>query len=87
MRKPIMGFLNRSNTNWSVPSQKMARSLKLGFIKYRVSLTICEAKTKALISFAVTDLRLCFHICRLLVFSRCGSYNLLNIVLCFITIL
>ena len=28
MRKPIW-FSNRSNTNWSVQSQKMARSLKV----------------------------------------------------------
>ena len=38
--------------------------------------TIQVAKTKALISFAVTakaDLRLCFRICRLLVFSWRGS--------------
>ena len=28
MRKPTMRFLNRSDTNWSVPSQKMTRSLK-----------------------------------------------------------
>ena len=37
------------------------------------------AKTKALISFAVrsyceADLRLCFHLCRLLVFPCGGSY-------------
>ena len=46
--------------------------------------TICVAKTKELISFAVTanqlrsyceaDLRLCFRICRLLVFPCGGSY-------------
>ena len=28
MGKPTMWFLNRSGTNWSVPSQKLARSLK-----------------------------------------------------------
>ena len=28
MRKLTVWFLNRSDTNWSVPSQKMARSLK-----------------------------------------------------------
>ena len=40
--------------------------------------TICVAKTKTLISCAV-DLRLCFHICRLLVFSCTGSNNKLFI--------
>ena len=34
--------------------------------------TIRVAKTKALISFAA-DLRLCFHLCRLLVFPCNGS--------------
>ena len=35
------------------------------------------AKTKALISFAncEADLRLCFHICKYLVFSRPGSFK------------
>ena len=28
MRKPTMLFANRSDTNWSVPSQEMARSAK-----------------------------------------------------------
>ena len=36
--------------------------------------TIRIAKTKALVSFAVTDLRLCFRICKNPVFSRRGSY-------------
>ena len=51
--------------------------------------TIRVAKTKALISFAVTkgadqlrgyrkaDLRLCFRICKKPVISRRGSYNLI----------
>ena len=41
--------------------------------------TICVAKTKALISFAV-DLRLCFRLCRLLIFP-CGGSNVINVIL------
>ena len=43
---------------------------------------MCVAKTKALISFAVSnreaDLRLCFRICKKPVFSRRGSYDIRN---------
>ena len=53
MRKQTMCFPNRSDTNRSVQSQKMARSLKnFGFRKGNC--TILVAKTKALISFAIT---------------------------------
>ena len=59
------GFPTRSDTNRSVQPQKMARSLK----KKRNSI-ICVAKTKAVVSFAVSkaDLRLCFRICKNLLF-------------------
>ena len=58
--KPTMWFPNRSDTNRPVQSQK--KSLKLEI----PNCTIRVAKTKALISEA--DLRLCFRLCRLLVF-------------------
>ena len=51
-----MWFLDRSDTNRSVYSQKIARSLK--FRKKR-NCTIRVAKTKALISFAVTAKLIC----------------------------
>ena len=50
------GFLTRSNTNRTVQPQKMARGLK--FRKKR-DCTICVAKTKALISCAVTAQLIC----------------------------
>ena len=55
--------------------RKELEACNFGFKK---KFTIRVAKTKALISFAVTeaDLRLCFRICRLLVFSRGGSFVL-----------
>ena len=51
-----MWFPTRSITNLSMQSQKMARNF--GFRKYR-NCTICAAKTKALISFAVTAKLIC----------------------------
>ena len=52
-RKATMWFLNRSDTNPLVQSQKMARRLKFGLRKKR-NCSICVVKIKALISFAVT---------------------------------
>ena len=55
MRKPTFWFPTCSDTNQAAQLQKMARGLKkLG------DCTIYAAKTKALISFAEADLRLCF---------------------------
>ena len=50
MRKPTIWVPTRSDANWAVQSQKTARSLK-----FRMK----EAKTKALISFAVTAKLIC----------------------------
>ena len=51
--KPTMWFPNRSDTNQAAQSQKQARSLKF---RQKRKCTIRVAKTKALISFAVTAL-------------------------------
>ena len=69
-----MWFPNMSGTNQAVQSQKQARSLKLNFgFKKKRKCTIRVAKTKALIyqirGNREADLRLCFRIYRLLVFS------------------
>ena len=61
MRKLTMWFLNKSDTNWSVPSQKMARSLKFGFRKL-MNCTIHVAKTNALIGLAVTAKLICVFV-------------------------
>ena len=53
-----MWFPNRSDTNQAVQSQKMARSLNFG-VKERRNCIIRVAKTKALISFAVTAKLIC----------------------------
>ena len=68
----VQMFQTRFDTNRAVQSWKKIRSLKFQ-IKEEVQVcTIGVAKTKALISCAVTALRLCFRICMLLVFL-CGS--------------
>ena len=65
MRKPTMWFPNRFDTNRAVQAQKMARSWNFGLGKKR-NFTICVAKTKALISFAViADLCLFSHMQKL----------------------
>ena len=57
MGKPTMWFPNRSDTNRPVQLQKQARSLK-----FRINCTIRVAKTKALISFAVTAKLICIFV-------------------------
>ena len=53
------GFPTRSDTNRHLQSQKQARSLKFGFKKKKRKCSIRVAKTKALISFAVTAKLIC----------------------------
>ena len=56
MIKPVFGFPIRSDTNQAVQPQKMAWNI--GFRKKR-DCTLCVAKTKALISCAVTAQLIC----------------------------
>ena len=56
-----MWFPNRSDINRAVQLQKQARSFNFGFKKKR-NCTIRVAKTKALISFAVTAKLICVFI-------------------------
>ena len=60
-RKPTMCFLIRSDTNWSVSSQTKLEAWNFGLRKKR-NCTICVAKTKALISFAVTPKLICVFV-------------------------
>ena len=65
----------RSDTNRSVQSQNQARSLKFRVKEEEELHRIRVAKTKALISCAVTAQLICgfcFRLCKLLVFSRQG---------------
>ena len=69
-----MWFPNRSDTNQAVQAQKMARSLKFR-IEVEEELYYPSSENKGadqLRSYCEADLRLCFRLCRLLVFP-CGG--------------
>ena len=59
--KPTMWFPNRFDTNRAVQAQKLARSLKF-WIESRENQQSAYAKTKALISFAVTAKLICVFV-------------------------
>ena len=70
MGKPTKWFPNRSDTNGPVQAQKRARSLKFG-IKIEEELYYPSSENKGadqLRGYREADLRLCFRLCRLLVF-------------------
>ena len=71
MRKPTMWFPNRSDTNQSVQSQKMAGSFKFVILKEEELYYPCSKNKGAdqLRSYCEADLRLCFCICKMFVFS------------------
>ena len=76
--KPTMWFPTRFDTNRPVQSQKRARSLKFR-IKVEEELYFPSSENKGadqLRGYREADLRLCFRLCRLLVFSWGGSYNI-----------
>ena len=70
-----MWFPNRSDANRLVQAQKRARSLKFR-IKVGEELYYPSSENKGadqLLSYCEADLRLCFRLCRLLVFPWGGS--------------
>ena len=67
--KPTIYVPTRSDTNWSVSSQKIARSLKFWIKKVEDLYYPCSE-----IGNREADMRLCFRICRLLVFPCEGSF-------------
>ena len=72
-----MWFPNRSNTNRPVQAQKRARSLKFR-IQVEEELYYPSSENKGadqLRSYREADLRLCFRLCRLLVFPWGGSFH------------
>ena len=71
MRKPTFWFLTRSDTNRAVQSQKMAGGLKFRFKKVEGLYYLCSENKGAdqLRGYREADLRLCFCICKMLVFS------------------
>ena len=66
-----MWFPKRSDTNQAVQSQKQARSLKFRILEEEEEYNPCSENKGAdqLCGYRKADLRLCFRICRLLVFS------------------
>ena len=74
MGKPTMWFPNRSDTNRTTQSQKMAKGLKFR-ISVEEELYYPSSENKGadqLRGYREADLRLCFRLCRLLVFPRGG---------------
>ena len=61
MRKPTMLFLNRSDTTGLYKRRSWLAAGNFGFRTYR-NCTIRAAKTKALISFAVTAKLICVFV-------------------------
>ena len=83
MIKPTFWFSTWSDTNNAVKLQKIARSLKFRFYEVEGLYYLCSGNKGAdqLLGYREADLRLCFRICKTLVFSRCGSnYTLLFII-------
>ena len=75
MGKPTLWFPNRSDSNRPVQAQERARSLKFR-IKVDEELYYPCSENKGadqLRSYCEADLRLCFRLCRLLVFPWGGS--------------
>ena len=79
VRKPTIWIPTRSDTNQSVQLQKMVRSLKFWILKVEELYYPCSENKGAdqLRSYCEADLRLCFRICKVLVFSCTGSFSLL----------
>ena len=71
-----MWFPNRSDTNRPVQLQKQVRSLKFRIYEEEEVCYPCNENKGAdqLHGYCEADLRLCFRICKLLVFPRGGSY-------------
>ena len=71
MRKPTIWFPTGSDTNQAVQLQKMDTGLKFWIQKVEALLYLCSENKGAdqLRGHREADLRLCFRICKILVFS------------------
>ena len=71
MRKPTFSFPTRSDTNHAVQLQNIARDLKFRIKKVEGLYYLCSENKGAdqLRGYCEADLRLCFRICKMLVFS------------------
>ena len=70
-RKPTFWFPTRSDINRAVQPQKMARGLKFRILKVEGLFYLCSENKGAdqLRGYRKADLRLCFRISKMLVFS------------------
>ena len=70
-RKPVFGFPTKFDTNLAVQPQKMLKGLKFRFWEVEGVYYTCSGNKGAdqLRGYREADLRLCFHICKKLVFS------------------
>ena len=77
MGKPTMWFPTGSDINQAVQSQKIAKSLKFRiWVEEELYCPSSENKgADQLRGYSEADLRLCFRLCRLLVFPWGGSNN------------
>ena len=76
-KKRSLGFLTRADTNRARQPHKMARGLKF-LVKDEEGLYYLYSENKGadqLRGYREADLRLCFRICKMLVFSRRGSIH------------
>ena len=78
MRKLVFGVSDKGDTNRAVQPHKMTRSFKFRIKKEEGLYYLCSENkdTDQLCGYGEADLRLCFRICKNLVFSRRGSYHI-----------
>ena len=81
MRKPTFWFPTWSDTSQADQPQKMATGLKFRIWKVEGLCYLCSENKGAdqLRGYREADLRLCFRICKMLVFTQRGSYVILVI--------
>ena len=83
MRKPTFWLPTWSDTNQTVQPQKMARDLKFRILEVEGLCYLCSENKGAdqLRGNLEADLRLCFRICKMLVFLSRGSFEYCVLVL------
>ena len=83
VRKPVFGVSEQADTNRAIQPQKMARGLKFRLLVEEGLFYPCNENKGAdqLCGYRTADLRLCFRICKKLVFSRRSLFKTKELVL------